>query len=529
VITAGSDEELARSLRDQVALDRTNLLVVANRFIARIFAASPATPDDWKEVGYGDVAEETTKLLTTAAKSNRLWWIDTTETDLNTAGCQPDSAQPVDAHHIKDWQKARDRVTGTGGRQGEVDAKTKFEVASQAAWRCQFDGCGEDLRHHLAPGRAGNYGYYAHIIASSSDGPRGEALESPRLANDPTNILLMCDKCHRLIDRIAPDRYTTDVLREMREQSIVEVRRLLESLRYPTAQMLVIGGNIEGQSFAFDERVAEEAMWLRSLRTASLRAEWFARNGAHLGASNSPGYWLSLFELLKTDIPRLRGMLTGTSYGGAQRPPLAIFPLHGTSVLVLSGRLIGDSSPVNLFQFHRDQVGGERGAQWAWPNVASPANEKFRVFVHRSPQEGDAEAMLQVNLTASIPGSDLPEHLYTSGAYVLPTIEVTVESCTPRCIEHIKDLELLGRALDDAFMKLQDQWRIRKVHLVVIAPVTACVRIGQKMQARHHADFVLYERLPSSTPGTRGAFVETIEISSTKVRLATTGDSIDIS
>lgn len=529
MIAAGSDQEIARSLRDQVALNRTNLLVVANRFIARILAASPTTPDDWKDVGCGDVAEETTKLLTTAAKSNCLWWIDTTETDPNAAGCQSDSAHPVDVRRIKAWQKARDRVTGTGGRQGEVDTKTKFEVASQAAWRCQFDGCGEDLRHHLAPGSAGNYGYFAHIIASSSDGPRGDALESPRLANDPTNIMLMCDKCHRLIDRIAPDRYTTDVLREMRDRSLVEVRRLLESLRYPTAQVLVIGGNIEGQPFVFDQRVAEEAMWLRSLRTGSLRAEWFARNGAHLGASNSPGYWLSLFELLKTDIPRLRGMLTGTSYGGAQRPPLAIFPLHGTSVLVLSGRLIGDSSPVNLFQFHRDQVSGERGAQWAWPNVASPDDDKFKVLVHRSRQEGDAEAILQVNLTAPIPGSDLPEHLYSSGAYVFPAIEVTVESCSHHCIEHIKDLELLGRALDDVFRKLHDQWRIRKVHLVVIAPVAACLRIGQKMQARHHADFVLYERLPSTTPASPGSFVETIEISSTKVRLVTTTDSIDIS
>ena len=94
---------------------------------------------------------------------------------------------------------------------------------------------------------------------------------------------------------------------------------------------------------------------------------------------------------------------------------------------------------------------------------------------------------------------------------------------------HPADLDLFGRAVDQALQKLQDEWRVSKVHLVLIAPVSACCRVGQKMQARHHAEFILYERKPSTTPGARGEFAKTIAISPTEVTLLSTGESLSIS
>ena len=111
----------------------------------------------------------------------------------------------------------------------------------------------------------------------------------------------------------------------------------------------------------------------------------------------------------------------------------------------------------------------------------------------------------------------------------MPTMEIAVENPSHRVISHPADLELIGRAVDQALQKLQDEWRVRTVHLVLIAPATACFRIGQKMQARHHAEFILYERRPSTTPGARGEFAKTIAISPTEVTLLSTGESLSIS
>ncbi len=526
-----TDDELAAALRLRAAAGEPHVLVIANKFSTRALAAATASSAAWSDLGVGDIGPSALKVLEAAAKRHQVQWIETSVSDVSEVDFAASGpAIRVVPAHMRSWCKKRDKITGTSGRHGEVDTATRFEVASLAGWRCQFEGCGENLRHHFVPGATGNYSYFAHIVASSADGPRGDKVKSPLLANDPSNIMLMCDKCHRLIDRVAPARYDADHLNEMRQRNVAEVSKLLDTLRYPAAQILVIGGNIEGQSFAFDERIAEEAMWLRRLRTGGGRAEWFARNGSHLGASNSDGYWLSLFQLLKNDRPRLAGLLDGSAYGGAPRPPLAVFPLHGTSVLVLSGRLIGDSGSTRVFQFHRDQVSGQRGGQWAWPEEApTPANNKFKVQVHLDAQGGEAEACLRINLTAAVPASDLPAHLYSAGQHGMPTIEIAVENPSHRVISHPADLELIGRAVDQALQKLQDEWRVRTVHLVLIAPATACFRIGQKMQARHHAEFILYERVPSIAPGTRGEFGKTIAISPTDVTLLSTGESISIS
>jgi len=526
-----TDDGLAAALRVRAAAGESHVLVIANKFSSRVLVGATALPPVWSDLGVGDIGPEAMKMLEAVAKRQHLQWITTSTPDVGSLDCA--AAGPTiraGPAHVKSWCKERDKITGTSGRHGEVDAATRFELASLAGWRCQFDGCGENLRHHFVPGVTGNYSYFAHIVASSADGPRGDKVKSPLLANAPSNIMLMCDKCHRLIDRVAPARYDADLLNEMRQRNVDEVSKLLDTLRYPAAQMLVIGGNIEGQSFAFDERIAEEAMWLRRLRTGGGCAEWFARNGPHLGASNSDGYWLSLFSLLKNDKPRLAGLLDGSAYGGAPRPPLAVFPLHGTSVLVLSGRLIGDSSSAHVFQFHRDQVSGQRGGQWAWPEAAlAQPNDKFKVQVHHHAKGGETEACLRINLTAAVPAADLPPHLFSSEQLAMPTIEITVESPNHRVIGHPADLELFGRAVDQALQKLQDEWRVRTVHLVVVAPVTACLRIGQKMQARHHAEFILYERRPSTAPGARGDFAKTIAISPTEVTLLSTGESISIS
>ena len=314
-----SDTELSEALHQKVTRGRTLVRVVANKFAARIATAEPTAPDEWETIGHGEIGELTFKILENAAKPGWLYWITTDDSHLDDGGLA--TPKTVGKPFLQEWKREREKVTL--GRQGEVDKATRYEVASRAAWRCQFDGCGDDLREILAPRARGNYGYYAHIVGSSQDGPRGDVVDSPRLANDPSNIMLLCDKHHRLIDRIDPSRYKTGVLRLMRERNLIHVKRALDSLRYPEASMIVIGGNIEGQNLWVDKSVAAEAMLLRGLRAAD-RVEWFGQLGSHIGASNSQVYWDSLFVALRDEIPVLKRLLAGTVDREHPNPSLSL-------------------------------------------------------------------------------------------------------------------------------------------------------------------------------------------------------------
>ena len=79
--------------------------------------------------------------------------------------------------------------------------------------------------------------------------------------------MLMCDECHRLIDKVNPAKYTVEVLRKMREDYIAEVQRLLGNLQHKPAEVVAIIGNIAGQPPQFSIDDAQEALWGRKLRS----------------------------------------------------------------------------------------------------------------------------------------------------------------------------------------------------------------------------------------------------------------------
>lgn len=517
------DSGFSALLQERIKDKDYKVLILANKFYAKMYLALCDDSSDWEEVGEGEIGNETREILKKFTKGKKLFFININVQDLSKISPDFNQAQVISKiSQFDNWLKESRNLTT--GRTGEITDTTKFKVACAAAWRCQFEGCGEDLRQHLTPSMSGNYSYFAHIVASSKEGPRGND-QSKDLTNDPNNIMLLCDKCHRLIDRIAPNEYDVETLTGMLERNVREVNRLLECLKMPDAEMMVIGGMIEGQPFRFDSRVAQEAMWLKNMKNSG-QVEYFINNTSYFSASNKESYWTNAFELLKsTDIPRLKSFLRGTGRNGKLKP-LAIFPLHGISILILSGRLIGDSSPVYLYQFHRQQVEG-KGKQWAWPDIDEPPLDKFKINILKEASASDSEIILQVNLTAKIPLKDLPEQFFDQGELKFPAIELTIDNCDFKAISHQKDLELLSNAIDSIYRLIQDNWHIKTVHFFVIAPTTACMRLGQKMQARHHADFILYEREPR-VGGVLGKFKPTIQISSTKVILMSNGEHIDI-
>jgi hypothetical protein len=56
----------------------------------------------------------------------------------------------------------------------------------RAAGRCQYAGCNKLLiGEQISGARNANKSYIAHIVGDSPDGPRGDAILSPKLAHDP--------------------------------------------------------------------------------------------------------------------------------------------------------------------------------------------------------------------------------------------------------------------------------------------------------------------------------------------------------
>ena len=512
------DEGLAQELR-RLAQGAGEVLVIANAYTVCVLHRVDAQAT-WKPVCCGELAEKAVVAAKPLARK-RLWWG-------STAGA-PWDADPTTVPKVKatlgfvsGWLK---KSIDESGREGDVTEAIKAELTYLAAWRCQFAGCGRNLRQHGATSGRGRFSYFAHIVAASPGGPRGNPVLSKLLASQLSNFILLCDECHRLIDKVNPAKYTVEVLRKMREDNIAEVQRLLGSLQHKPADVIAIIGNIAGQPPQFSIDDAQEAMWGSGLRSVDAKPNRYFYPGGQNHDVHSVAYWSSLFQQMKSELPVLQTLLNGTRTGVA-RPRLAIFPMHGTSVLLLAGRVLGDTSGAHLFQPHRNKVG--QGTRWAWPEAGTqpvPPLDKFKVQQLVPHLAGQNEAALVVALTSDIEASRMPASCAADGKLLLPTLRIVGPTFDKDCMQQAEDLQLLGLAVDVALRRLQDEWAVRKVHLFVSAPATAVVAVGQKLQARHHAACVCHE----AVAGPGSAYKATIEITSTSVRELVSGQAHSLS
>ena len=514
-IPALDDAKLAIEL--ELATDGAgNALIVANAYTVLVLHR-PNLTAPWSAIASGEFGSISQALC--RRRLNKLTWASVDGNpqmvDVATVATSVPTAQT-----IKEWVTKAKLITGSIGRQGDLSAKQKEELGYMAGWRCQFAGCGQDLRWHAATSKIGQFGYFAHIVASSPEGPRGDPIESAKFASDPKNILLLCDACHRRIDKVEPHAYPTHVLRRMREDNIAEVKRLLDTLRYPEVSTLAVIGNIAGQPAQFSMDDAHEALRGRHLRSSDNKPQRFFDPGGTQHNVHDPAYWVTAFQQLRRDLVALQALLDGSRHGIA-RTSIGVFPQHSTSILALAGRVLGDTAGVHVFQPHRDVP--PNTSRWAWPaGVAEPNLSKYTLDVVQEPNGGEREAILLVELTTKIDYSRLPGECVQGDELILPALRISTVSPGIHCIRHPVDLQLVTKMIDDAVQVLQDQWRMTRVHVFAIAPASAIVVLGQKMQARHQAAYVIYE---SVAGGPQEPFRATIELTSEYVHELVSGNS----
>jgi hypothetical protein len=81
-----------------------------------------------------------------------------------------------------------------------IPESVKIRLWWKAAGRCQYEGCNEPLWLDTLTLAEFNSAYIAHIIADKPAGPRGDPELSEKLKSDITNLMLLCDTHHRLVD-----------------------------------------------------------------------------------------------------------------------------------------------------------------------------------------------------------------------------------------------------------------------------------------------------------------------------------------
>lgn len=235
-----------------------------------------------------------------------------------------------------------------------IPEKVKVRLWGLAGGRCQYAGCNDPLWLDTLTQAEFNISYIAHIVADSPNGPRGANGLSEKLKDDIDNLMLMCDKHHRLIDREDVEGHPVALLQKMKETHEERIEMLTAIGHEKRSEVLLYCANVGEQTAFVDWRRAAAAMVPERYPAHARAIELSLGNSVH--SDHEAEYWSFQQSHLKKQFARQVRPLLLTG----ELPHLSIFAIAPQPLLILLGSLLSDIADADVYQLHREPSG------WGW-------------------------------------------------------------------------------------------------------------------------------------------------------------------
>lgn len=353
------------------------------------------------------------------------------------------------------------------GRGHVITANVAREVVFESHSYCMFEGCGEHLGVDRLTGIKGNFRYLAHIVASSPDGPRGN-LRSHELSNDPENIMVLCDKHHRLIDKVAVDEYDESRLKTMKIDFVTNTDELLKSLAHqPVATFTALWpiGNFVTEGPSSQEYAV-------SLKPVHCRP-----SGRPLSLIQRPVEALVDDQWWEATAPR-EIKTVGNKFSGhdeSDRRQAGLYAMGPSAVLIGLGAVLGNKS--NLCVVPKSRQNG-----WGWERPA-PIEQPFSISSLDDINGPIEEIAVTLFLTA-VPAESqqVLDYLKTDN---INCIHITPKISGNSCLAHPHEGTVLREMFLELLHYLRNEFKVKRVHLLHCAPNAACVEVGRGIEHNH--------------------------------------------
>jgi hypothetical protein len=350
---------------------------------------------------------------------------------------------------------------------------TRVILMVRAGGRCEFDGCNEYLLEHHVTLTEGNFAQLAHIVAFRPDGPRGRSGKRPKNINDADNLMVLCGKCHDLIDD-HPEEYSKRTLQEYKRRHEDHIRHVTGLRPERKTAILVFTACIGEQNayIPFDqilEALAPRYPIARPGKVIDLNALRM-EDPASVGAG---------CETIRREVSRVYDV--GGDVDKAKH--LSVFALAPIPLLVFLGTQLSNKIPTDLFQRHRDLE------NWTWKRGLSSTKYSFKKI-----RDGTAPGKVAVmlSLSGTIRPRDLPGEI--DRQYSLYELTLSGTSPRPTFLRTMADLEEFRLAYQDGLAALmRDHPGMTQLHLFPAVPAPVAILCGRELLPKVHPELLVYD------------------------------------
>lgn len=355
-----------------------------------------------------------------------------------------------------------------------IPDKIKLRLWGKAAGRCEYEGCNRALWLDSLTKAEFNTAYIAHLIADKRQGPRGDAKLSKKLRAEITNLMLMCDEHHRLIDKEDVEGHPVQRLMVMkrRHEDRIEIQTSIQEDK--RSHILLYGANIGEQNAPLSYEKASVAMVPERYPAEPRAIELSLGNSSY--HDHETEYWQIEQEHLTRQFDSyIRRRLAS---GGVQH--LSIFALAPQPLLMELGRLLSDIPAGDVYQLHREP------ADWKWQE--HPEGFNYSVL---EPDTFDGAPALNLSLSATINNDRIERVL--GEPYSIWTM--SIECPNNDFMKSHLQLEMFRsefRRLLDKIKTKHGEARI--IHLFPAVPASIAVEIGRIWMPKADLPIKVYEQ-----------------------------------
>jgi len=355
-----------------------------------------------------------------------------------------------------------------------IPEKIKVRLWGKAGGRCEYEGCNTRLWLDTLTQEEFNAAYIAHIVADQPSGPRGDATLSEALKSDLTNLMLICDKHHRLIDRDDILGHPVERLKAMKALHEKRIDALTEIAPDKQSHVILYGANIGAQGSPLSFR--EAALGMVPDRFPATQQPLTLGLGNSSIEDRTPEFWqfesMQLRNMVEQQIrPRIKR---------SEITHLSIFALAPQPLLMLLGAELSDIPFAETYQRRKEPQ------SWKWDD--QPVNFDFQVVAPAQSKTGDAALVFSLSATVT------DERVAPVVGSAIPIWRVTIPKPDNDFIR--------SRAQTEAFRKamrlLLDQIKAAHgekatIHVFPAMPVSLAVDFGRVLNGKSDLPLIVYD------------------------------------
>lgn len=372
-----------------------------------------------------------------------------------------------------------------------IPETTKLRLWVAAGGRCEFKGCNEYVWHNGLTLSDGNFAEVAHIIGSSKDGPRGTE-QSEELQTDFSNLMLLCQRCHKEIDDHW-EKYPAELLRNWKQEheDRIEIQTSHpEDIHKST--ILLCSVNIGERTVPINIEAVRNAMfpiYPSDRKGIKIEESDFDRFG-------DAKYWQTFAE---NKIKRKIKLYLEEGIDEVRIKHLSIFGVAPMPLLVYLGKCVGDTIPADIYQSHRNIENTSK--TWSWQDEFET---EFDLIVNEANVGENDKVVLKLALSDNIE-KDKYENLLVENPCIY---EITIPEPSPHCLKNKKQLENFSYEYRKLLNFIQKRHgRNCKISILTAVPVAVAIECGRVIIPTKDPEIVVCEYYAD-----KGGFEEVLRI-----------------